>query len=142
MPSGLIEVRRITLGDVELEPRGPNALRLRGAEQSASYYAVLGATRLEVRGIPAAESELVVDYLGRFAALSGDTDTNALLTSHEALYMHGSLHYLYRHTKNKAGADDELGMFDNVLDALNEEAARKQSAGAAPAYDFGGGGGY
>jgi len=140
-PSGILVVRRITLNDVELVPQGPNAIRMRGGNQSPFYYCDLG-TRIEVRGVPAEDAELELDYFGRFAALSGDSDTNVILTNHEALYMHGSLHYLYRFTQNMELAGEELAAFDNAVDALNEATARKLSAGAAPAYDFGGGGGY
>lgn len=143
LPSGVLQVRRVVYGDTNLEPVTANSIRRRGGQQSPFYYAVLGATRLEVRGIPPDDAEIEVDYWGRFTALSADTDTNVVLTNHEGIYMHGALHYLRRHTEDWEMADAELAMFNNLVDALNEQSARKiGNAGAAPAYDFGGGGGY
>lgn len=143
LPSGVLQVRRVMHGDTTLEPVSVNTIRRRGGSQSPFYYAVLGATRLEVRGIPAADAELELDYWGRFVALSADGDTNVVLTNHEGIYMHGGLHYLRRHTEDWEMADAELAMFNNLVDALNEQSSRKiGNAGAAPAYDFGGGGGY
>src|SRR6188472_1831672 len=94
LPVGVLQVRRLVIGSTTLEPVGPNAIRMRGGNQSPFYYAVLG-NRLEVRGVPAELAELELEYFGRLEALSADSDTNVILTNHEALYMHGALHYLY-----------------------------------------------
>jgi hypothetical protein len=142
LPVGILQIRRIVIGDDPVQPAGPNFLSMVVRSNNPRFYAVLG-NRLQVRGVPAELAELVVDYRGRLEALSADVDTNAVLTSHEALYMHAATHYLRRHTEEPELADQELGLFNDVVDQLNEEAGRKLgNAGAAPAYDFGGGGGY
>lgn len=142
LPSGILQVRRVTVNDVPLEPAGPNFVALIRRSNRERFYCVLG-NRLQIRGVPAEDAEIGLDYRGRLVALSGDSDTNAILTSHEALYMHASLHYLYKHTQDLELAADELGSFNDVVDQLNEEGQRKLgNAGAAPAYDFGGGGTY
>jgi hypothetical protein len=147
LPSGILQIRRIVLATADgegypLTPAGPNFVALIRRACAPFYYAVLG-NRLQVRGVPAEDAELELDCRGRLAALSDDGDTNAVLTAHEALYMHASKHYLYDHTQDLELKAEELGSFNDVVDQLNEEAGRKLgNAGAAPAYDFGGGGGY
>lgn len=146
LPSGVIEVRRVvmTSGAEEppLHPVGPNNLALKSRSTHPSFYALLG-NRLQIRGVPAEDAEFDVLYFGELAELSADGDTNAVLTSHEALYIHGAKHYLRRHTEEWDQAAEELELFNDVADALNEVTKRRLgNAGAAPAYDFGGGGGY
>lgn len=147
LPSGILQIRRVQYPTADAEgypltPAGPNFLALVKRGCAPFYYAVLG-NRLQVRGVPAEDAELTLDYRGRLVALSDDSDTNAVLTSHEALYMHASAFYLYRHTQDRELAGDEFEAFTDAVMALNEEAGRKLgNAGAAPAYDFGGGGGY
>lgn len=142
LPSGILEIRRIQIDDgAPLHPAGPNFIALKRRQLRPSFYCVLG-NRLQVRGVPGEDAELVLDCRGRLEPLSDDSDTNAVLEAHEALYMHSALHYLYKHTQDTELADAELGSFNEVVDDLNAEATRKRNAGAAPAYDFGGGGGY
>lgn len=145
LPSGVLEVRRVVALDANvppLHPVGPNNLALKSRSSSSSFYALLG-NRLQIRGTPGEGAEWDVLYWGELAELSADGDTNAVLTSHEALYVHGAKHYLRRHTEEWDQAAEELELFNDVADALNELTKRRiGNAGAAPAYDFGGGGGY
>lgn len=143
LPTGVLEVRRLVYGtQPPLVCVSMDQARQRGASQSVAYYAVLG-TRIEVRGIPPAEAELELEYLGRLAALDADEDENALLTNHEGLYLHGALFHVYRELRNFDAAQGELDLFNDAVTKLNEQARRKQGAAvSAPAYDFGGGGGY
>ena len=102
-----------------------------------------GSLVAESSGVPGEGTEWDVLYFGRLEALALDADTNAILTNHEALYIHGAKHYLRRHTEEWDQAAEELELFNDAADALNELTKRKMgNAGAAPAYDFGGGGGY
>lgn len=146
LPSGIIEVRRVvmTSGSEEppLHPVGPNNVALKSRSAHPSFYALLG-NRLQIRGVPGEGSEFDVLYFGELTELSADGDTNAVLTSHEAVYVHGAKHYLRRHTEEWDQAADELELFNDAADALNELTKRRLgNPGAAPAYDFGGGGGY
>lgn len=145
LPVGVLEVRRVVQLDSNyppLNPVGPNNLALKGRSTHPSFYALLG-NRLQIRGVPGEGTEWDVLYFGRLEALALDADTNAILTNHEALYIHGAKHYLRRHTEEWDQAAEELQLFNDAADALNELTKRKMgNAGAAPAYDFGGGGGY
>lgn len=147
LPSGLLEVRRVELvtADTEnypLDPLGPNRLALVHRTARPWAWAVLG-NRLQIRGVPGADSEFSVLYFGRLSALVADADTNAILQTHEGVYLHGVLHHIYRHTQDLELADAELGYFNDAADGLNEATRRKLgAAGAGQSYDFGGGGGY
>lgn len=146
LPVGVLEVRRVVMTSGQelppLHPVGPNNLALKSRSSHPSFYALLG-NRLQIRGVPGEDSEFDVLYFGRLEALALDADTNAILTNHEALYVHGAKHYLRRHTEEWDQAAEELELFNDAADALNELTKRKMgNAGAAPAYDFGGGGGY
>lgn len=142
-PLGLLEVRRLCNEDgLPLTQRSVGAIRLRLASASPMEFAVVGAM-LEVRGVPGADTELELDYFGTLARLADDADENALLSAHEALYMHGGMHYLYRHTQDRELAADELELLNDAIDQLNEAEGRKLGgAAAAEGYNFGAGGGY
>jgi len=105
-------------------------------------YAMRGDT-IEIRGTPATDSEFDLEYLGHPAPLTDDTDTNDLLTDHEALYTQGALYYLYLHTQDLELAATALEVFGDALNKLNEHIGRKLGgASVSPAYNFGTGGSY
>jgi hypothetical protein len=142
IPVGVLQVRRVLVNGVQLDPRGPNAITDRGAGQSPAYFSDLGQ-RLQIRGTPPEAAEVVLDYYGRLEQLSDDGDTNVILTNHEVLYLAGALYYLFTSTQDLELANTHLGHFTDEVNALNEEAGRKLGgAGAAGAYYFGGGGSY
>lgn len=100
-------------------------------------FCVLGDT-IEFRGVPGTDFENELHYMGFPDALSADGDTNALLTSHETLYLSGSRFFLFKYTQDLELAQGELDTFTAALDALNEQLARKLGgATVAPAYHFG-----
>lgn len=142
-PLGLLEVRRLCNADgLPLTQRSVGAIRLRLATAEPVEFAVVGAM-IEVRGIPGADVELELDYFGSLARLTNDADENALLTAHEALYVHGGKYYLYLHTQDRELASDELELLNDVIDQLNEAEGRKLGgSSAAEGYNFGSGGGY
>ena len=101
------------------------------------YWCVLGDT-IEFRGVPATGASFTLQYLGHPAALSGATDTNDLLTNHEALYVYGSLFHLYQYTQDLELAQSALDTYNDALTQLNEQAGRKLGgARTANAYTFG-----
>ena len=82
-------------------------------------------------------------YYGTPTPFSSDTDENELLTDHETLYMAGSKFHLYLHTQDRELAQDELQIFNGVIETLNEQVARKVGgANIAPTYNFAGGSSY
>ena len=98
---------------------------------------------IEIMGNPATGSEFTLNYYGMPESLSGDTDTNELLTDHETLYQSAASFYLYNHTQDRELASDQLDIFNGVMSTLNEQYARKVGGTqATQGYNFGSGGSY
>lgn len=142
LPAGLDAVRALYAtspsgSSYALEQVGLHQLRRVGATGQSACFAVQGQT-IELRGIPAEGAELELHYTGHPPALSDDSDTNSLLESHEALYVYGSLFFLYQFTQDIELAQGALDTFADTIEKLNEHAGRKLGgASIAPAYHFG-----
>lgn len=142
LPSGLDAVRAVyatsSAGEsYALEQAGLHQLRRVGVVSQPAMFAVQGST-IEIRGVPAEDSEIELHYMGHPPTLSADSDTNSLLEQHEALYVYGSLFFLYQFTQDLELAQGALDTFVNTLEKLNEAAGRKLAgASIAPAYHFG-----
>lgn len=144
LPSGLLEIRAIYSGN-NCPPLVQASLdgikRIYGGAPPVEF-AINGDT-IEIRGIPAANANLAIQYLGTPDALSSNTDTNSLLTDHESLYIEGSLYFLYKHTQDLELAQVARDSFTDTLERLNQAAGRKLGgASQTPAYNFGCGGSY
>lgn len=146
LPSTLLEIRSLNVSGEDgdgLSKVSPTALRRLASSAPPRTYAVRGEGSIEIRGAPATDTELDLLYLGHPAALEDDADTNDLLDLHEALYIEGSLFYLFKHTQDVELAQGALDTFGNVVEKLNEQFGRKLGGAAqAGGYNFGGGGGY
>lgn len=80
--------------------------------------------QMEFRAVPATDAEIEVEYFARPAALSGDSDTNRLLSSHESVYLHGALFALYTFTQDLELAQGALDTWTDAKEKLNEQAGR------------------
>jgi hypothetical protein len=142
VPVGLDTVRAIYAtspsgNSYPLEQVGLHQLRRVSVVSQPAMFAVQGTT-LEIRGVPGEGSALEVHYMGHPPALSDDSDTNSLLDENEALYVYGSLFFLYQFTQDLELAQGALDTFANTIEKLNEHAGRKfGGASIAPAYHFG-----
>jgi hypothetical protein len=143
LPAGLLEVRGVYYDGSQLGQVAVTRIRRRPAAAAVREFAVVGEN-IEFRGVPPADAILELDYFGRFAALSDDLDTNAILERHEALYLYGSLFHLYQHTQDIELAQAALDTFTDAIDKLNEAEGRKLGGAAvAGAYNlFGAGSDY
>lgn len=120
-----------------LEQVGLHQIRRVSADATPAQFAVQGAN-IEIRGVPADDADVEVHYMGHPPALVNDEDENSLLTDSEALYVYGSLFYLYQFTQDLELAQGALDTFVSTLDKINEHAGRKLGgASVAPAYHFG-----
>jgi hypothetical protein len=142
LPSTVDVVRAIYATDTNgeefpLEQVGLAELRDLRAVDAVRYWSANGDT-IEIRGVPGAGASFTLRYLGHPAPLDDDSDTNDLLTNHEALYVYGSLFHLYQYTQDTELAQGALDTFQNALDKLNENAGRKLGgARVRNAYMFG-----
>lgn len=145
LPTGLLELRTIYPPDSPadaLEQVSLSVIRRQHSKMAPRQYAVRGST-IEIRGVPAEDTEFGIEYLGHPPPLEADEDTNVLLTDHESLYLEGALFFLFKHVQDVDLAQGALDTFANVLDKLNEQFGRRiGGASVAAAYNFGGGSGY
>jgi hypothetical protein len=145
-PARILIVRSIHLqgrqGDA-LQRVSPGQIRRLDTTADVVQYAQYADGRFEFRGTPGAADVFDLSYFGTPAPFSADGDENDLLTDHETLYMAGAKFFLYLHTQDRELANDELDIYNGVIDTLNEQAARKiGGANIAPAYNFAGGSSY
>lgn len=140
LPDTIQEVRAIFApiddDSYALQNVGLPAIRTLAASADVRYYAIVGST-IEFRGVPAADSEFEIIGIGWPDPLD-TTATNALLTYHESLYVHGSLFHLYNYTQDLELAQIALRIYTDAAKALNEQISRRIGGGAImPAYNFG-----
>lgn len=145
-PARLLEVRDIKLqgrqGD-GLQRVAPGQIRRLDTTADVLQYCQNGDGTLEFRGVPGSADVFDILYLGSPTPFSSDTDENDLLTDHEGLYMAGTKFYLYMHTQDLELAQTEAGIYNQIIDDLNEQMARKiGGANIAPTYNFAGGSSY
>jgi hypothetical protein len=92
-----------------------------------------GALQIEFRPAPPTDTEFDVLGFYRPAALTDDTDEHGLLTNHEALYIHGALHWLYLDAHQSELASAHLDGFNGEatdVNAVAKEALRAVSVNA------------
>ena len=86
IPTGFVEARRVMVADVVhdyVQPGYFNPLR----EETTYQYTVKGTNFV----FQVSSGTAQIDYYAAFAALSGASDTNWLLTNHPDAYLFGSL---------------------------------------------------
>ena len=146
LPSRVVQIRHLSLqgrqGD-GLQRVSPGQIRRLDSSAPVVQYAQDSAGSIEFRGVPSTDDVFDILYYGTPTPFVSDTDENSLLNNHESLYMAGSKFYLYLHTQDRELANDELDIFNGVINTLNEQVARKiGGASIAPSYNFSGGSSY
>src|SRR5262245_55356050 len=130
LPSTISELRAVYGTDSQgnsfaLEQVGPLELRdTLDASAPAVQYAMLGS-QIEFRGTPATGSTFELRVLGHPAALSSDSDTNDLLTDHEAIYLYGALYHLYTLPQDLELASKAYDTYSDALEKLGEQIGRR-----------------
>ena len=146
LPARLLEIRHLSLqgrqGD-SLQRVAPGQIRRLDTTADVVQYCQNGTDTVEFRGVPGTGDVFDLLYFGSPTPFANDSDENDLLTDHETLYMAGSKFFLYLHTQDRELAQDELDIFNGVIETLNEQIARKiGGANIAPAYNMAGGSSY
>lgn len=121
LPSTLLEIRSVRIGNRTLTQVGPSEIRQLYDSAPPLNYCVHGST-MEIRGAPSEETEIHVRYFGHPAELVQDADDLAL---DEALYLYGALFFGYQFTQDLELAQAALDTFADALQKLNEAAGRK-----------------
>lgn len=129
-----------------LDRVAPAQIRRLPADSVVTQYAQYGSSGsvyLEFRGIPPQGQTFLVRYFGQPASLESAPNGNALLSQHEGLYLAAAKFYVYLHTQDRELAQDELAIFQGIIDTLNDQAARTSGGSVvAPVYNFSGGSSY
>lgn len=137
LPSDFLGARELYASDGPMRPLSMRELRMYPATAPTFGYAVYGFV-IEFVGSPAAGSTLDMIYFARDAALSGDSDTNLVLTNHPNLYIHGSLYWLHLDVQDMDMAQYHLEAFNGTRDDVNGLADRQRGSGSgAPAVSLG-----
>ena len=150
LPDDFLEARAIWIPTHSgrsrwVEQRSLAEIRTAPSTWPVQWYALVGNNRIEFRGTPSSQTEIVLDYFARPAALVKDDDSNLLLVRHEEIYLAGACFYLCRHTQDLELAQGYLDSFENAVEMLNEQAGRRLGSPTERApYTFGssGPGGY
>lgn len=125
LPEGLRRISQVFASDgYPLTKVSRTAIDPQAAGCPVRTYADYGVSII-VSGVPAAASALALEYMGVPNALALDTDTNALLTAHETLYVEGALFYLYKFIEDDAAAQVHFDLFTSYVTALNDQYGEK-----------------
>src|SRR5690606_17799503 len=130
LPDDFLEARAIWIPTHSgrsrwVEQRSLAEIRTAPSTWPVQWYALVGNNRIEFRGTPSLQTEIVLDYFARPAALVKDDDSNLLLVRHEEIYLAGACFYLCRHTQDLELAQGYLDSFENAVEMLNEQAGRR-----------------
>ena len=126
-----------------LQQVAPGAIRRLDSTADVLQFCQYGTNRIEFRGVPGTSEIFDILYYGTPAPFSSDSDENDLLTDHESLYLAGGKFFLYLHTQDRELAQDNLQIFNSIVDTLNEQVARQiGGANVTPSYNFAGGSAY
>ncbi|WP_114954315.1 phage adaptor protein [Sphingosinicella terrae] len=94
------------------------------------HHAVSGE-QLVLGPAPDSVYDLVLTYIRSIPALSGDNDTNWLLTDHPDLYLNGALVELFAKYRDSEGISLHEARLQAAIDSVNRS-GRRRSQGAPP----------
>lgn len=139
-----VDVRSVTPVDASNNATGPPLERVdqtlivqyRSIAQLA-YWCPSLDSQIQVAGIPAAGTNVIVNYWGVPARLA-DVTTNTHLQQNQLLYLNAGLASLYLETENYEARDRVLNEMNSIIDDLNRKAKKRISGvRAAQAYNTG-----
>lgn len=142
LPSDYLEERSFFLlsssyGDIQLESVSLAELRRFSGSTPVRHYSIISSSEVEFRGVPSTSDSIELIYFARPAVFSSDTDTNNILTNHEAIYIHASLSVLYQYTQDLELSQVHGQIAADAIDTLNEQTGRMLGgARTAGYYDF------
>jgi hypothetical protein len=137
-----VDVRSVQPVDASNNPIGDQLekvdVRLIVSMRSLSqilYWSSYFDSQIQVAGVPAAGTNLIVGYWGMPARLA-DTTTNVFLQQNQLLYLDAALVSLFMETENYEARDRVLAEMNGLIDELNRKAHKKTSGGrSSPAYN-------
>lgn len=133
LPTGFSDARALSWdGDEDRVLRYVTPDRLNTVNSSnpslVHYYTITGDT---IKFSDDATGTLNITYMARFTPLSGSNTTNAIITSHPAAYLYGSLKHLSVYLKDAEGAMGYDSLFKAELAAIKKDNKDRKYAGAS-----------
>ena len=127
-PTRFLDARRLTLNGEVCEYRVPTEYEeLKDAGSTANVYTVIGQKFYLLQG--ASGDAYTLLYRAMFAGLSGDSDTNWLLTTHPNVYLWGALKHANAWTQDDASMARAAAMYQQAVAAANVSDLAAQYAG-------------
>ena len=126
LPSDFLEARAMYLngGQHQLQPVSLAELRQVVGSAPVRHFTIISDGEVEFRGVPSTTDEIELIYFARPAALSGDSDTNDILTRHETIYLDAAKAELYLFTQDLELAAAHSQAAAGAIEELNEQAGR------------------
>lgn len=133
LPTGFIGARTLSWDgspDLVLTYVTPDRLETINARNPSyvSFYTITGST---IKFADATDGTLNLTYLAKFTPLSGSATSNAILLSHPAAYLYGSLIHAAIYCKDTEGAMGYKTLFEAELDEINKDNQDRKYGGAA-----------
>lgn len=136
MPTDFILQRNIQINGTEqkrLKYLTPEQMDMYYSSQTTGepeVYSIIG-TEFQFKPIPDAAYTIEIAYFGRFTALSGDNDTNWLLTNQPGIYLYGALVQAAPYLKNDERTSIWASLYNAEVDAINKQDKEARYSGAA-----------
>lgn len=136
MPSDFILQRNIQLNTTDqcrLKFYTPEQMDMYNPSQTTGQpkvYSIIG-TEFQFKPIPDATYEAEIAYFARFTALSGDNDTNWLLTNQPEVYLYGSLLAASPFLEDDPRIQTWASLYANAVESLNKQDSEARYSGAA-----------
>lgn len=136
LPTDFLSARAVYLDDdpdTVLIPMALSQLRATYPNSSAGVTTAYAISTGSLILAPAPSDSVTVTlvYHQMIPALSGDNETNWLITAHPDLYLRAARYYAYDYMRDDARAERELAFVNGIIDSINT-AGHKYRTPAGP----------
>lgn len=127
-PTRFLESRRLTINGKVCKYRDPERYQeLKDAGSTVNVYTIIGQSFYILQGTNGDAYTLL--YAAMFAGLSGDSDTNWLLTNHPNVYLFGALKHANAWTQDDQAMGRAAAMYQTAVAAVNVSDKQAKFAG-------------
>jgi len=136
MPTDFILQRNIQLNTSSQErlkyltPEQMDIYRPSQTTGKPKNYTIIG-TEFQFKPVPDATYEVEIAYFARFSALSGDNDTNWLLTNQPGIYVYGALVQASPYVKDDERTALWASLYNAEVKAINKQDNEARYSGAS-----------
>lgn len=136
MPTDFILARNIQLNTSSQErlkyltPEQMDMYRPSQTTGKPRNYTIIG-TEFQFKPVPDGTYEVEIAYLARFAALSGDNDTNWLLTNEPGIYLYGALVQASPYLRDDDRTKLWASLYNAEVESINKQDSEARYSGAS-----------